>query len=82
VQEQQERGGLPSARTTCNAACKEEKQAHSRMHDSTNKASMKKLKNQYTKELVKSLDHLLPDEFRGEAKCNHAGAKLTYADVC
>jgi hypothetical protein len=52
------------------------------MHDSTNKASMKKLKNQYTKELVKSLDHLLPDEFRGEAKCNHAGAKLTYADVC
>ena len=78
MQEQQERGGLPSSLTTCNAAWKDEKQTHSRMQDSTNKASLKKLKNQYTKEMVKSLDQLLPDEFRGEAKCNHAGAKRSF----
>jgi hypothetical protein len=76
--QEQERGGLPSALATCNAAWKDEKQTHSRMQDSTNKASLTKLKNQYTKELVKSLDRLLPDEFRGEAKCNHAGAKRSF----
>jgi len=76
--QEQERGGLPSSLATCNAAWTDEKQTHSRMQDSTNKASLTKLKNQYTKELVKSLDRLLPDEFRGEAKCNHAGAKRSF----